>query len=140
MKGSAKKKDIEIPQFKNEDEEREFWATHSPLDYFDTGSARRVLFPNLKPSLKSISIRLPADMLAELKIFANKKDVPYQSLAKIYLARQIALERGTLSRSPGKRATVGCIPRKKKQTKQQIAGNIGPRREERGCIGDPPLS
>ena len=102
MKGSAKKKDIKIPQFKNEDEEREFWATHSPLDYFDTSSARRVLFPNLKPSLKSISIRLPADMLAELKIFANKKDVPYQSLAKIYLARQIALERGTLSRSPGK--------------------------------------
>jgi predicted DNA binding CopG/RHH family protein len=98
-----KRKEIKIPQFKNEDEEREFWATHSPLDYFDTSRARRVLFPNLKPSLKSISIRLPADMLAELKILANKKDVPYQSLAKIYLARQIALERGTLSQSPGKK-------------------------------------
>jgi predicted DNA binding CopG/RHH family protein len=98
-----KRKDSKIPKFKNEDEERQFWATHSPLDYFDAGSARRVLFPNLKPSLKSISIRLPADMLAELKILANKKDVPYQSLAKIYLARQIALERGTLSRGPGEK-------------------------------------
>jgi len=93
-----------IPKFKNEDEEREFWATHSPLDYFDSGSARKVLFPNLKPTLKSLSIRLPADMLAELKVLANKMDVPYQSLAKIYLARQIALERGTLSRSPRKKS------------------------------------
>ncbi|MGO9566900.1 MAG: BrnA antitoxin family protein [Desulfomonilaceae bacterium] len=92
-----KKVDDKIPKFKNEDEEREFWATHSPLDYFDSSSARRALFPNLKPSLKSISIRLPADMLAELKALANKKDVPYQSLVKIYLARQIALERATLS-------------------------------------------
>ena len=82
-----------IPQFKNEDEEREFWATHSPLNYFKSKSLKRGSFPNLKPSLKSISIRLPADMLAELKALANKKDVPYQSLAKMYLARQIALER-----------------------------------------------
>lgn len=95
--------DTKIPKFNNEDEERKFWATHSPLDYFDTGSARIVLFPNLKPSLKSISIRLPADMLAELKVLANKKDVPYQSFAKIYLARQIALERGTLSSTPEKK-------------------------------------
>ena len=99
-----KRMDTKIPKFKNEDEERKFWATHSPLDYFDSSTARRVLFPNLKPSLKSISIRLPADMLAELKVLANKKDVPYQSLAKIYLARQIALERGTLSRSPKKKS------------------------------------
>jgi predicted DNA binding CopG/RHH family protein len=82
-----------IPQFKSEDEEREFWATHSPLDYFDQKNTKRAVFPNLKPSLKSISIRLPEDMLEELKVLANKKDVPYQSLAKMYLARQIALER-----------------------------------------------
>ena len=88
------KPDRQIPKFRSEDEEREFWATHSPLDYFDTKQFRRASFPQLKPSLKSISIRLPEDMLAELKILANKKDVPYQSLAKIYLARQIALERG----------------------------------------------
>ena len=94
-----KKADKQIPKFKNEDEEREFWATHSPLDYFDSKKFKRASFPKLKPSLKSISIRLPEDMLAELKILANKKDVPYQSLAKIYLARQIALERGFLNSS-----------------------------------------
>lgn len=82
-----------IPKFKNEDEERGFWSKHSPLDCFNIDNAKRVSFPQLKPSLKSISIRLPEDMLAELKILANKKDVPYQSLAKVYLARQIALER-----------------------------------------------
>ena len=94
-----KKADKQIPKFKNEDEEREFWATHSPLDYFDSKKFKRASFPKLKPSLKSISIRLSEDMLAELKILANKKDVPYQSLAKIYLARQIALERGFLNSS-----------------------------------------
>jgi predicted DNA binding CopG/RHH family protein len=99
-----KRMDTKIPKFKNEDEERKFWATHSPLDYFDSSTARRVLFPNLKPTLKSIFIRLPADMLAELKVLANKKDFPCQSLAKIYLARQIALERGTLSRTPKKKS------------------------------------
>ena len=92
-----------IPEFRSEDEEREFWTTHTPLDYFDSSSIKRTSFPNLKPSLKSISIRVPSDMLAELKTLANKKDVPYQSLAKVYLARQIALERGSLSRSPRKK-------------------------------------
>jgi len=92
-----KKTDKQIPKFGNEEEEREFWATHSPLDYFEPGSFKKAKFPNLKPSLKSISIRLPESMLEELKILANKKDVPYQSLAKIFLARQIALERGTLN-------------------------------------------
>lgn len=82
-----------IPKFKNEDEERAFWSTHSPLDYFNADNVQKASFPKLKPSLKSISIRLPEDMLAELKILANKKDVPYQSLAKVFLARQIALER-----------------------------------------------
>ena len=94
-----------IPQFKNEDEEREFWATQSPLDYFDATTFKRAAFPKLKPSLKSISIRLPEDMLAELKIIANKKDVPYQSLAKIYLARQIALERSFSSISSKNKAS-----------------------------------
>jgi len=89
----------EIPNFKNEDEEREFWADRSPLDYFDAASAKIASFPRLKPSLRSISIRLPEDMLAELKILANKKDVPYQSLAKVFLARQIALERSSSNSS-----------------------------------------
>jgi predicted DNA binding CopG/RHH family protein len=92
-----------IPDFKNEDEEREFWATHSPLDFFDAKNFKKASFPNLKPSIKSISIRLPEDLLLELKILANKKDVPYQSLAKVFLARQIVLERESLSRSSRKR-------------------------------------
>lgn len=90
-----KKTDRKIPKFLTEDQERDFWSKHSPLDYFNTDSVNRASFPKLKPSLKSISIRLPEDMLAELKILANKKDVPYQSLAKVYLARQIALERSS---------------------------------------------
>ncbi len=92
-----------IPAFKNEDEEREFWADHSPLDFFDSGDFKKPSLMNLKPSLKSISIRLPEDMLAQLKTLANKKDVPYQSLAKVYLARQIALERSAFARAPKKR-------------------------------------
>ena len=98
-----KRRNSQIPEFKNEDEEREFWATHSPLDYFDSSNIKRGSFPNLRPSLKSISIRVPSDMLAELKALASKIDVPYQSLAKIYLARQIALERKTQSRPSGKK-------------------------------------
>jgi len=61
------KKDDTIPDFNSEDEEREFWPTHSPLDYFDKKDFKRTTFPNLKPSVKSISIRLPEDMLAKLK-------------------------------------------------------------------------
>jgi predicted DNA binding CopG/RHH family protein len=81
-----------IPSFKTEDQERAFWANHSPLDYYDTIKARPVKFPNLKPTLKSISIRLPISVLENLKILANRQDVPYQSLAKIYLGKQIRLE------------------------------------------------
>jgi predicted DNA binding CopG/RHH family protein len=98
-----KKMDKRIPKFKTEDEERAFWATHSPLDYLDSDNVKGASFPKLKPSLESISIRVPSDMLAELKTLAHKKDVPYQSLAKVYLARQITLERGSLSISPRNR-------------------------------------
>ena len=82
-----------IPGFENEDQEREFWAKHSALDYFDTGRPLKGSFPRLKPSLKSVSIRLPEDLLVELKNLANKQDVPYQSLMKTFLARQVAIER-----------------------------------------------
>ena len=92
-----------IPSFKNEDEEREFWATHSPLDYLDPGSVRSTALPDLKPTLKSISLRLPEHMLTDLKVLANKKDVPYQSLIKVFLARQIALERGRIAHPTPKR-------------------------------------
>jgi predicted DNA binding CopG/RHH family protein len=95
-----------LPEFKNEDEERAFWATHSPLDYFDTEKRSRESLPRLKPSLKSISIRVPSDMLAELKTLANKKDVPYQSLAKVYIARQIGLNADPWGVLPGKGETL----------------------------------
>jgi predicted DNA binding CopG/RHH family protein len=88
-----------IPEFKNEDEERDFWATESPLDYFDKGSAHRAIFPNLKPTLRSISLRLPVDMIEQLKIIANRQDIPYQSLIKTYIKREITTERRATSRS-----------------------------------------
>ncbi|MFA5687762.1 MAG: BrnA antitoxin family protein [Kiritimatiellales bacterium] len=92
-----KTKTKNIPAFKNEDEERDFWATHSSLDYFDLSTARRVVFPNLKPSTKTISIRLPESLIDALKAQANRLDVPYQSLAKIYLAREVERERRIFS-------------------------------------------
>ena len=81
-----------IPKFKSEDEERVFWATHSPLDFFDSSSARRVTLPNLKPSVKTISIRLPEMMLEQLKLLANKRNIPYKSLLKMFLAERIEAE------------------------------------------------
>ena len=78
-----------IPKFRSESEERRFWATHDSTDYLDWGKAKRVLFPNLKPSVKTISIRLPESLLHGLKTLANERDVPYQSLVKIILAEQV---------------------------------------------------
>jgi predicted DNA binding CopG/RHH family protein len=78
-----------MSEFKNEDEEREFWATHDSTEYLDWKKAKRVVLPNLKPSLKTISLRLPESMLAELKLLANKRDVPYQSLLKMFLSEKI---------------------------------------------------
>ena len=81
-----------IPKFRNEDEEREFWATHSPLDFFDTSNFKHVILPNLKPSVKTISIRLPEMMLEQLKLLANKRNIPYKSLLKMFLAERIEAE------------------------------------------------
>ena len=81
-----------IPKFKNEEEEREFWAAHDSTDYINWNKAERVTFSNLKPSTKKNSLRLPASMLEELKLLANKRDVPYQSLLKIFLAERIEKE------------------------------------------------
>ena len=79
----------EIPEFKNEDEEREFWSKHSSLDYIDWSKGNFVSFPNLKPTTKAISIRLPEITISKLKTKANKMDVPYQSLIKIYIENGI---------------------------------------------------
>ena len=79
-------------KFKNEDEEREFWAKHDSTETVDWTKAERVSLLDLKPSLKSISIRLPILMLEEIKRLAHKNDVPYQSLIKIFLAERINRE------------------------------------------------
>lgn len=86
------KKFKKIPVFKDEIEESKFWVTHDSTDYVDWSKAKHVSFPNLKRSTESISIRLPSSMLSDLKVLANKKDVPYQSLIKIYLADLIKKE------------------------------------------------
>jgi len=81
-----------IPKFKSEDEERDFWAIHDSTEYVDWKKAKMVTLPELKPSLKTISLRLPESMLEELKLLANKRDVPYQSLLKIFLSERIREE------------------------------------------------
>jgi predicted DNA binding CopG/RHH family protein len=76
------------PSFRDEAEEREFWESHDSSNRVDWGKAERVRLPNLKPSTRSISLRLPVSLLERLKIEANKRDVPYQSLIKTWLAEK----------------------------------------------------
>ena len=78
-----------IPDFQNEEEEQEFWATHDSADYLDWSQAERVVFPKLKPSTKTISLRMSESMLNELRLLANKHDIPYQSLIKVFLRERI---------------------------------------------------
>lgn len=81
-----------LPKFKSVEEERKFWDTHDSTEYVDWKKAKRVVLPRLKPSVKTISIRLPQAMLEELKLLANKRDIPYQSLVKIFLSERIVRE------------------------------------------------
>jgi predicted DNA binding CopG/RHH family protein len=81
-----------IPSFRNEREEREFWETHDTTDYVDWSQGRIVRFPNLKPTTTTISLRLPTPLLTDLKALANKRDVPYQSLLKVFVAERVAAE------------------------------------------------
>jgi predicted DNA binding CopG/RHH family protein len=87
-----KKKLKPVPRFRNEAEERAFWETHDTADYFDLSKARRVRFPNLKLSTRSISLRLPQGLLERIKVAANKRDVPYQSLIKVWLTEKVDAE------------------------------------------------
>lgn len=97
-----------IPAFGSEAEEREFWETHDAGPFVDWRQARVGVFPNLRPSTETISLRLPAALLAELKALANRRDVPYQSLLKVFLAERVAREvhsvntRADTSRRPEK--------------------------------------
>ena len=92
-----------IPVFKSEDEERDFWAQADSTEYIDWRKAERAVFPDLKPSLRTISLRLPVTMIARLKLLANQRDVPYQSLLKIFLAERLEREMAE-RRSPRRRA------------------------------------
>lgn len=91
-----KKKIKPTPKFRKEQDEREFWTTHDTTDYFDYSKSSRFAIefdPGVEAAVKSISLRLPREMLNQLKVLANKKDIPYQSLIKVYLAEKIAEER-----------------------------------------------
>lgn len=87
MKKQKIKKDI--PLFKNEDEERDFWATHSVLDFPDIFKPVKLDLSHLRPSTKSVTVRLPLMLLDDLRMLANRRDVPYQSLMKIFLAEKV---------------------------------------------------
>ena len=91
-----------IPKFRSEAEERRFWSAHDSTEYLDWSKAKRVLFPNLKSSVKTISIRLPESLLDALKTLANERDVPSQSLVKMMLADRV---------EAALRPTKRCLPR-----------------------------
>jgi predicted DNA binding CopG/RHH family protein len=91
-----KKKTNRVAKFKREADERGFWSTHDTTDHFDFSKQNRIEIefdPAVEAPVKSISLRLPREMLNELKVLANKKDIPYQSLIKVYLAEKIREER-----------------------------------------------
>lgn len=78
-----------IPSFKDEIEERDFWESHDSSDYLDWSHAKQVVLPNLKPTTKTISLRLPQHLLDAIKVAANSRDVPYQSLIKVWLQEKL---------------------------------------------------
>jgi predicted DNA binding CopG/RHH family protein len=88
----SKAKRRPLPKFESEDAERRFWADHDSTDFVDWAGARPRVFPNLRPTLRTISLRLPESMIGHLKILANKRDIPYQSLLKQFLAERLQRE------------------------------------------------
>jgi predicted DNA binding CopG/RHH family protein len=94
-----KKAKRQIPRFRSEEAERRFWAEEDSSDYVNWSEARRPALPDLRPSTRTISLRLPEALLEDLKLLANKRDVPYQSLLKIYLAERIQEEFGRLKKT-----------------------------------------
>ena len=104
------KKQIKVLKFKNEDEERKFWAKHDSTDYFDLTKAEPVIFPNLKPTTESISLRVPGYLLARIKELANSKDVPYQSLIKIFLSEKLKRYALCPPKNPSRTAICNLFP------------------------------
>ncbi len=94
------KKLKKIPHFKNEQAERKFWSAHDSSEYVDWSKAQLAVFPNLKPSTKTISIRLPEHLLARIQTEANQRDVPYQSYIKVLLAESLGVQKKVLRHDP----------------------------------------
>ena len=90
MQGGKKN---QVPRFRSEDEERKFWAENDSTEFIDWASAKPTRLPKLRPTLRTISLRLPVSMIEDLKVLANKRDVPYQSLLKVFLAERLEKER-----------------------------------------------
>lgn len=86
------KKLKKMPKFRDEEQEAQFWSRHDSTEYVDYSKARRTLFPSLRPSTETISLRLPKSLLDHLKMLANKRDVPYQTLLKAFLADRVEEE------------------------------------------------
>jgi predicted DNA binding CopG/RHH family protein len=111
-----------IPEFRTEDEERAFWAQHDSTEYLDWKGAERVIFPKLKPATKTISLRMSESMLNELKLLANKMDVPYQSLIKVYLREQI--DKDLHREAAERRERVDIIPDDLESALRKVAGAL----------------
>jgi predicted DNA binding CopG/RHH family protein len=114
-----------IPVFASEREEREFWETHDVGPFVDWAHARVGVFPNLKPSTETISLRLPTALLSELKALANKRDVPYQSLLKVFLADRVA----------GEMVRINALPNKAVQPTSRAGRRARARRSARAARG-----
>src|SRR5260370_26901229 len=95
--GELMKRRKKIPTFRDEDAEREFWSREDSTEYIDWSKAKKLVLPNLRPTLRTISLRLPESMIAELKLLANQRDVPYQSLMKVFLADRLKQERAGIA-------------------------------------------
>lgn len=139
-RAAGKKK---VPPFRNEVAERRFWATHDSTDYVDWSRAREVTFPNLQPSTATISLRLPEALLTDLKVLANRMDVPYQSLLKVYLAERVQEE---LRRGHDPQALAGLVREPEApygnapagtHRPRSVAGRSGKRRQPRSPARKP---
>lgn len=108
-----------IPKFASEVEERQFWERHDSADYVDWSKATVMSLPNLKPSTETISLRLPAPLLSDLKALANKRDVPYQSLLKVFVADRVA-EEWRSSRHRGALSNKALQPTSRRRQKAKV--------------------
>ena len=122
-----------MPIFKTEDEERAFWATHDSAEFIDWSKAKPTVFPNLKPSTKTISLRLPESIIAALKVLANKRDVPYQSLLKIFLAEKVQEEMRQGHVKPASTKTAAQPPPIRLRPRGPVVAKVG--RETASEIG-----